>query len=144
MANKSFIKLKPYTLAHQRVDLNSRFPGGETQIKRGQLFWKAKIKPTPLSREYNIELYYRIKKLPRIFIVGDGLSKLDDPNFPHHYLIDRYNKRVEICLFRYDFSSDMLLSKTVVPWAIEWLYYYEIWIYTGVWKGGGEHPNTKQ
>lgn len=131
--------MKSYTLAHQRIDISNRFPGGEAHITRGQLFWKAKVKPTPLSREYNIEMYYRIEKLPKIYIVGDGLSKLDDPNFPHHYWIDQDNKRVEICLFRYDFSSDMLLSKTVVPWAIEWLYYYEIWLYTGVWNGGGEH-----
>ena len=142
MVNKFLIKVKPYTLAHQKIDLCKRFPGGEAHITRGLLFWKAKVKPTPLSREYNIEMYYQIKKLPKIYIVGDGLSKLDDPNFPHHYCIDQDNKRVEICLFRYDFSSDMLLSKTVVPWAIEWLYYYEIWLYTGVWNGGGEHPKT--
>ncbi len=98
--------MKSYTLAHQRTDLSIRFPGGESHITKGRLFWKAKVKPTPLSREYNIEIYYRIKKPPKVFVVGDELSKLDDPSFPHYFSIDQENKRVEICLFRYDFSSD--------------------------------------
>ena len=132
--------MRPYSLAHQRIDLCKRFPGGKARIAQGQLFWKAKVKPSHISREYNIEMYYCIKKFPKVYLVGDELSKLDDPDFPHHYWIDQENKRVELCLFRYDFAADMLLSKTIVPWAIEWLYYYEIWLYTNVWNGGGEHP----
>ncbi len=69
------------------------------------------------------------------------MKKLDDPNFPHNYGVDVAKKKVEICLFRYkEFTNSMLLSNTVIPWAIEWLFYYEIWLTTGEWQGGGEHP----
>ena len=34
-------------------------------------------------------------------------------------------------------TSSMLISKTIVHWAIEWLYYYEEWAYSGRWYGGG-------
>ena len=34
----------------------------------------------------------------------------------------------------------MLIADTIVHWAIEWLYYYENWAYTGKWLGGG-HGN---
>ena len=34
----------------------------------------------------------------------------------------------------------MFLSETIIPWAIEWLKYYELWRITGKWLGGGiEH-----
>ena len=32
------------------------------------------------------------------------------------------------------------IANTIVHWAIEWLYYYENWVYTGKWLGGG-HGN---
>jgi hypothetical protein len=34
----------------------------------------------------------------------------------------------------------MFLADTILPWAVEWLAYYEIWLATGVWYGGGEWP----
>ena len=34
----------------------------------------------------------------------------------------------------------MLLADTIVPWAAEWLMHYELWLVTGEWTGGGDHP----
>ena len=39
-----------------------------------------------------------------------------------------------------DWTTDMLLADTLVPWTSEWLIHYEIWRFTGVWYGGGEWP----
>ena len=36
----------------------------------------------------------------------------------------------------------MLLAKTTVPWASRWLYYYELWLVTGKWLGGGIAHST--
>jgi hypothetical protein len=32
------------------------------------------------------------------------------------------------------------LDQTVVPWASLWLFYFEEWLASDVWKGGGIHP----
>lgn len=32
------------------------------------------------------------------------------------------------------------IANTIIPWTIEWLYYYELWLATGEWLGGGDHP----
>ena len=70
-----------------------------------------------------------------------GLVLTDDANFPHKFDIDVENKMVRICLYRYsEFSSSKLLVNTIIPWTIEWLYYYELWLATEEWLGGGEHP----
>ncbi|MGH8092034.1 MAG: hypothetical protein ACREIF_00990 [Chthoniobacterales bacterium] len=31
----------------------------------------------------------------------------------------------------------MRLADTIVPWTSRWLYFYEIWLATGEWMGGG-------
>ena len=28
----------------------------------------------------------------------------------------------------------------LVGWAAEWLFFYEVWLATGMWLGGGLHP----
>jgi hypothetical protein len=38
-------------------------------------------------------------------------------------------------------KHDRLLAITVVPWISEWLIYYELWLVTGRWLGGG-HTST--
>lgn len=141
MAHKIFFKCNHLSLAHQKASLCKTFRHSECNIFRNKLIWKSRIRPTPLSREYSVEVQYSMIDIPQVYIYGDELKKLDNSNFPHNYGIDASKKRVKICLYRYnEFSSDMLLSATIIPWTIEWLFFYEIWLATGIWQGGGEHP----
>jgi hypothetical protein len=34
----------------------------------------------------------------------------------------------------------MRLDQTIVPWAALWLFFFEEWLATDEWKGGGVHP----
>ena len=34
----------------------------------------------------------------------------------------------------------MRSDQTVVPWTSLWLFYFEDWLASNEWKGGGEHP----
>jgi len=70
------------------------------------------------------------------------LKQLDDPDLPHKYRVDKDRQEIELCLFYgWDFTTQMLITDTIIPWTIEWLYYYEIWLSTGEWCGGGKHPS---
>lgn len=40
-----------------------------------------------------------------------------------------------------EFNVYKLLADTIIPWTVEWLYFYELWLATGEWLGGGEHPD---
>ena len=44
-----------------------------------------------------------------------------------------------------DWNSGLFIADSIVPWTYEWLYFYEIWLATGEWCGGGtEHsPSDK-
>jgi hypothetical protein len=37
----------------------------------------------------------------------------------------------------------MFVADTIVPWIDLWLINYEYWLATGIWFGGGQHPQPK-
>lgn len=144
MAYKKYLKKKTITLVEQKFVLKRSYPNSECFTNCRQLFWSGKLKPTPLSREYSVTIKYTLNTRPHIFVSGNELYNLESEHFPHKYFKDPETKIVEICLYRHNqFSSSMLLSDTIIPWAIEWLYFYELWLATGEWLGGGEHPVVK-
>ncbi len=144
MANKKYIKTKQFSLTKQMVALKAAYPKAKCQIIQDTLFWTGDIRPSPLSRTYNVLISYNQKKAPEVWVIGDELQKLDAPDFPHHYELNAKNKMVMICLHRaWEFNDGRLLADTIIPWTIEWLYFYEIWLATGEWCGGGEHPTLK-
>ena len=107
-------------------------------MKHGQLIWYGKIKPTPISREYNIRIVCRHEKKPKIYLYGDIIEGIDKTDFPHHYHKDINKQEVQLCLnLPAEFDYSLRICDTIVPWAQEWLYFYEIWLSTGRWCGGG-------
>lgn len=103
--------------------------------------WWFKTSPTPISDEYILKVKYDQGKYPEVYIVypkplqmAEGAQKL-----PHTY----DTKSQHICLFmakNHEWNESMLISDTIIHWALEWLYYYEHWAFTGKWLGGG-HGN---
>jgi hypothetical protein len=58
---------------------------------------------------------------------------------PHVY----QQKPTWLCLYlprAREWSGWMRIDQTVVPWAALWLFYFEEWLDSDDWKGGGEHP----
>lgn len=140
--SNQYIKDKHLPLLRQKTALLASYPGSKCIIDAGTLMWSGDVRPTTISRDYSIILSYRLWERPKVFVYGSSLRKLDAANFPHNYSVDENSKMVEMCLYRYrEFSGYKYLAKTIIPWAIEWLYFYEIWLATGEWCGGGEHPD---
>ena len=143
MANNNYIPKKSIRLFDQMMTLRAAYPSASCELRSGVLSWFGKVRPTPLSREYNVLLTYRDSKVPKVWVVSEELQKLGDADFPHKYEVDLENNMVQICLYHYrEFTKDKFLANTIIPWTVEWLYFYEIWLATGTWCGGGEHPTN--
>jgi len=121
-------------LYYQAVDLRKRGPG--TLIwKSGRLTWTGSVQPTALSEEYLLRVTWDGRR-PRIHVLRPGLENADDTGhtFPDGTLCLHYNG---------EWSPGTLISGSILPWASEWLYFYELWLATGEWLGGGhEAPKT--
>lgn len=145
MGRNKYFKQNTLSLIDQLIVLKIAYPEANAYIHRGVLYWNGKLCPSQLSRTYNVKLKYKLKKHPIVTVSGENLKKLDDPNFPHVFNIDLEKWLIEICLYyNEEFNSQMLLADTIIPWTVEWLYYYEIWLATGNWYGGGKHPVSRK
>jgi hypothetical protein len=110
-----------------------RRPEGTVLVCRGE------VRPTALNDAYRVRIEYRAGRRPQVWVESPKLARRKpDERIPHTFADDRP------CLFKYDFASNMLLARTIVPWLLMWLFFYECWRVTGEWRGGGLHPGEDQ
>jgi hypothetical protein len=134
------------TPAEQWFGLKRHFTNVNGSFDRNKFQCRLVVRPTPLSQEYVLKIKFEKKTIesfevfvlsPRPLKKATGQHKL-----PHVY--NQNSQKLCLCLPRKkEWVPSMLLATSVVHWAIEWLYFYEIWLCTGEWLGGGEHPPRK-
>lgn len=116
---------------------------GHGSVRRGELTWEFEIRPTPLGRIYTMRLKYRRHGTPDVFVVAPDLNSLaEGRRLPHVYS----NKPVRLCLHypkHEEWSPGHSIADTIVPWAYLWLAYFEDWLLSDEWKGGGKHPGEE-
>ncbi len=129
------------SVAQQYVLLRDRSPfRGDGGVKKGVLTWTYSVRPSPIGRLYTLLLRLKDRDLPSVIVRTPDLNALAaGKKLPHVYR----EQPPELCLFRpskWEWSEADKLIDTIVPWSVEWLHYFEIWLRTGQWVGGGEHP----
>jgi hypothetical protein len=108
-----------------------------------RLVCRGALRPTPVTSVYSIRLEYAVGQLP-IAVVEEPLltGRPDGEEIPHMYPANE-QWPARPCLYYPsdgDWATDRSLATTIVPWLLEWLLHYEVWLTTGEWRGGGvEH-----
>lgn len=138
-----YIKRKPIPLFHQLNGLKLMFPDGTGGVYKNKITWICNINPTSLSRLYTVRIEYQLEKSPSVFVVRPELKALaNGKEIPHLYSQEKEN----LCLFypKYkEWNPTMHISETIVPWVYEWFFYFEEWLISNEWKGGGFHPGKQ-
>ena len=116
---------------------------GSGSLKAGRLTWRFVASPTPFSRRYGLRIEYRDGKVPRVVVEHPNLVALaDGRRLPHVYT----QQPTRLCLYlpgTGEWTSAMRIDQTIVPWAFRWLFYFEEWLVSNDWKGGGMLPGEK-
>lgn len=116
---------------------------GHGFVRRGELVWDFAARPSPIGRIYQLRICYRYPGLPDVFVLSPDLNVLAEGRFlPHVYS----SKPVRLCLYypdSKDWSPEMSIAETIVPWTCVWLFYFEEWLVSDEWQGGGRHPREK-
>jgi hypothetical protein len=132
----------PFSLAIQLANLQGQNPHGHGHVQRAKLTWQFHAQPTPVSRSYRMRLDYTLRGAPEMFVVAPKLQALAaERRIPHLY----EQKRGRLCLYlpkTGEWHDRRLLADTIVPWSVLWLFYFEEWLVSGEWKGGGVHIDT--
>lgn len=126
------------TAAQQALGLRRVIADCRCHIRRGVLTCVVELHPTPVSRRYTVKITHQPPFDPDVEVLAPALRLHPDAKgLPHVYPGNR------LCLYEPgEWKSNMPLANTVLPWTTEWLYYYEIWLATGEWTGGGDWPGV--
>jgi hypothetical protein len=136
---------RPLTAAQQYFHLRSNpICVGKGELKCGRLVWQYEAQPTLLSRSYQIRITYAVDRQPQILVRNPDLLELaGDRRLPHVYQQDPPH----LCLYRpakREWTPRLRIDQTIVPWTSLWLFYFEEWLASNEWKGGGEHPGKAE
>lgn len=131
---------KALSAAQQFVNLRSNpLSAGSGYLHAGRFSWTYETSPSALSRVYRIRVEMGHDNSPDVFVEEPDLTLLAaGRELPHIY-----HDPTRLCLYlpgTSEWVPSMRLDQTVVPWTSLWLFYFEDWLATGDWKGGGEHP----
>jgi hypothetical protein len=90
-----------------------------------------------------MELDYQQGEYPEVTVIEPNLPTLaGGKDLPHVYEQDP----TRLCLFlpwTDEWTPQRKLTETVLPWSLLWLYYFEVWLRSGEWMGGGMHPSQQ-
>lgn len=112
--------------------------------------WEGTLNPTPFSREYRVVIRYTLSRPPVCIVKDPDLSVLaEGRKIPHVYQNQTGIRGTQLCLYLpvvkqknkvSEWLPTMFLANTILPWASIWLLYFEFWVSSGEWNGGGvEH-----
>jgi hypothetical protein len=96
------------------------------------------VRPTTASQEYAICVTYTLGHYPQVVVLSPELEQREGKLIPHMY------QQKSLCLFnpnKREWNHHQRISETILPLTCLWLYFYEHWLATGEWKGGGDHPS---
>lgn len=124
------------SIAQQSFLLQNSIPQAIVNAKPGRLECRIDVRPTMISRMYQLRISYELGKHPVSVVASPDLGKLTGEKIPHLWRVDPY----ELCLYFHknrEWSPKMHISRTIFPWCMEWLFHFECWLGTGHWDGGG-------
>jgi len=140
--------LKKYPNSKCRILMppSSRNSGKEARklgLKTQTLVWYGMLQPTEISRKYKIRVELPLKGSPKAYMEEPKMEMRGGNKPPHIY---NYEEG-KMCLYlpnSKEWTTFKRLADTLIPWISEWLFFYEIWLLTGEWEGGGKHPGIKK
>lgn len=134
------------TLLEQRGALKSYFPDALFSAPSiHHLTFTHWVQPTALSIRYQVQLVHNRGESPKVYVLDPKPLALHPgrTSLPHVY--SHADQR--LCLYdpvEHEWTADMFHVHTTLPWTVEWLMHYEIWVGTGTWNGGGtNHTSDK-
>lgn len=148
MDKDKFQKPKCVSISVQKHNIRKKyFQFIKKDIEGTDLKMELELQHSSKSKKFVVELeYIEANKIPKIFIDAEQFPEDKLEEIPHKYGIKnrKGKKYVEVCLYyKKEWNRTMNISDTIIPWLIEWLYFYDMWLITGKWCGGGKHPTKK-
>ena len=131
MANNRFQKKskKAFLIAKiQKLKLLKSYDFISCHQKNDKLTCKGEVSPNGCG-VYKFSIIYRVGTAPKVYI--------KEPQIAYHKDIHMYQEG-NLCLYfpnDMPWDDDIMIANTFVPWMIEWIIFYELWLRTKTWLG---------
>ena len=130
-------------IREQVREMKQIWPKFAVEYTRRHVVWKGPMVSTLTGQTFQVQISYPVDQTVQVKILDPPLQVLDQGQpIPHVY------PNLSLCLFypaNREWNPLMSISRTIVPWTYEWLFFYEVWRRTGIWEGGGiEHKRVKR
>ncbi|HMR87748.1 MAG TPA: hypothetical protein PKD51_06320 [Saprospiraceae bacterium] len=136
------VKNKNISAILQGKLLQAKYPEGcFPKLKDNEIIFIVHLQSNPLGEKYKVKIHYKSRKFIDVFVLEPKPLNLavGSTKLPHVHC----QKSQKLCLYYHkykEWDGKKRIISTIIPWTLEWLYYYEIWQFTGEWLGGGiEH-----
>ncbi len=136
------MRARALIIGEQIASMKLIWPGLKLRGRRtNAVRWIGNLRPQ--FQTYRVEIIHQIIDDPIVRVLSPELTRLPDNKegqLPHVYppasdpTLCLYDPRAD------EWDNSMLISQTIVPWTLDWLACYELWLMTGKWTGGGRHP----
>lgn len=109
----------------------------------GTVAWIGELQPH--AQPYTIEVFWNQRILDRPYVVVADPPIAPRPglvfeDIPHLMFNAMEPTRSGLCLFdpaAREWTPADLIAESTIPWAAEWLHFYELWHLSGEWLGPG-------
>lgn len=135
-------------LAQRAFELRQFGLPGTVTIHAGRLLeYRYRVHASEFGREY--ECLLRLTpdaRGPEVFVLAPCLVQLaGGVRPPHTYRHD--GPGTKLCLWwpkTRDWTPQLKLTETFIPWTSRWLFTFEDWLFSGEWSAGGAHPPDRE
>ena len=147
MSKASHFKVKGFSAPIRALSL-SKIPNCTFKCKCNRIIAELPIRYENDNYKYKLKIKIDSSGYYKCYIISPQIS-FENGIPPHIYLFDskldeenKVFKELRLCLHlpgcgEYSVASPIM--ETIVSWAIKWTEFYELWLLTGVWYGGGKH-----
>jgi hypothetical protein len=133
-------------MEHQAVRRD--FPGFKRMpALQGCGVWRGQLRPIAQTYDVRVDMALGCadanlsfpRRVGSVRVLGGAVRPAPDGSpVPHLYSAWDDPKGADLCLY-YPADETMVpgqqVAQKLLPWAYEWLYYYEMWLVTGFWAG---------
>lgn len=122
-------------LVDQHARIKQAFRGFDWTWKAGVATWTGTLRPREHSGRYQVRITYNLRTIPKVFVTSASLDRACRHLYPDGSL----------CLYwpeEWHWTRDESIAATLLPWAADWLYFYELWLDTGKWLGPSSHDES--
>lgn len=120
-------------------DMSEKYPDFKASRRGNEAIWEGYFQPIGACAKYLVRIEALSGKRPVVRVIDPPLKIT-----PEQYLETHCFGDGSLCLhLRDQWTPDMKVADTIVRWIPLWLMYYEYWLATGKWHGGGQHPGKR-